>query len=339
MDFEKAKQLLPGYNNVKRKAAMEQRTKSAIAQLAEYGQDWENAESRLRDLLTLVPDDAIGNERLARSLFWQGKARDAYETLKKATKLDRENSKNNKTSEVFPAPEAIMAQYYEEFEGLQSENPEVWFRYALKTAPNDVRTRQAVAAWALRKGKPAVAKEQAAAAAHLNKDTISDLLFGLVAMSEKNWLEAEKRFERVLTRDPSNLAVKCNLARALVEQKDATKTQRAVEYAEALWRDAPSDPDVLSTLACIYFRRGQFDRAGLALDHVLKAAAGNLNPDMATYLAHVLCRQEKWREAQEILDGILANQREFSMRSEAETLYEKVSRAVRPQTSPCLTPP
>ena len=113
MDFDKAKQLLTTYTNTERKAAMEQQTLSGIAQVAEAREDWKEAETRLRDLLKVAPEDLLAHQRLAQSLFWQGKATDAYDVLKEAKQIDRANAKKNKTKEVFLTPEAIMAQYYE----------------------------------------------------------------------------------------------------------------------------------------------------------------------------------------------------------------------------------
>ena len=74
MDFDKAKQLLATYTNADRKGAMEQQMLSGIAQVAEVREDWKEAEARLRDLLKLAPEDLVAHQRLARSLFWQGKA-------------------------------------------------------------------------------------------------------------------------------------------------------------------------------------------------------------------------------------------------------------------------
>ena len=81
-------------------------------------------------------------------MFWQGKAAEAYDILKAAKKIDRENAKKNSGKEVFLTPEAIMAQYYEQFEGEKSDNPKIWFDAALKKAPEDLPTRQVVALWA-----------------------------------------------------------------------------------------------------------------------------------------------------------------------------------------------
>ena len=115
---------------------MEQQMLSGIAQVAEANEDWKEAEARLRDLLKLAPEDLVAHQRLARALFWQGKAKDAYDILKKAKEIDRENAKKNKTREVFLTPEAIMAQYYDQFEGPKSAtgNAEKWFKAALKKA-------------------------------------------------------------------------------------------------------------------------------------------------------------------------------------------------------------
>ncbi len=71
LDFDKAKQLLASYTNADRKAAMEQQTKSGIALLAESRQDWQTAETLLRDLLKVAPEDLVAHQRLARALFWQ----------------------------------------------------------------------------------------------------------------------------------------------------------------------------------------------------------------------------------------------------------------------------
>ena len=72
-DFEKAKQLLAKYTNADRKKAMEQQVMSGIAQVAEANEEWKAAESRLRELLKLVPEDLVVHQRLAHRC--SGKAR------------------------------------------------------------------------------------------------------------------------------------------------------------------------------------------------------------------------------------------------------------------------
>ncbi|MGO9109363.1 MAG: hypothetical protein ACLP9L_09030 [Thermoguttaceae bacterium] len=68
--------------------------------------------------MKLAPKDLVAHERLAQCLFWQAKPREAYEVLKKAKQIDRENAEKNATPEVFLTPEAIMAQFYERSEDM-----------------------------------------------------------------------------------------------------------------------------------------------------------------------------------------------------------------------------
>ena len=54
---------------------------------------------------------------------------------------------------------------------------------------------------------------------------------------------------------PNDFGARNNLALALVEQDDPAKKQRALDYAEANYRDNKDNPDALSTLGWVYFRR------------------------------------------------------------------------------------
>ena len=74
MDFEKAKQLLAGYNVAKRKKAKEVLAldaASGIARVAEIREDWPQAESCLREVWQLDPENVFTYQRLARALFRQ----------------------------------------------------------------------------------------------------------------------------------------------------------------------------------------------------------------------------------------------------------------------------
>ncbi len=95
-------------------------------------------------------ENLVAQQRLARALFQQGKAAEAYETLKKAKKIDRDIAKKQGTLESVLTPEAIMAQYFDQNGGPTSatEYVEKWFNAALKMAPNDLETRRVVALWA-----------------------------------------------------------------------------------------------------------------------------------------------------------------------------------------------
>ena len=257
MEFDKAKQLLAVYTNEKKKGTLESQMLSNIAQMAERcaqmaesraeGQeDWKEAESRLRDYLKLdtARESLWGHQHLARALFQQGKVAEAYEILKKAEQIDRDNVKKRKPpkEEVLTA-EAIMAQYFDQYGGPTS-NPEyvkTWFDAALKKAPNDIPTRQAAATWALNKGNIAFAKEQAEAILKIEVDPmyrakyrgskVGRELRGLIALWEEDWSTAEKNFEPVLAQSPDDFVARNNMALALVEQEDRKKKEQALQYA------------------------------------------------------------------------------------------------------------
>ena len=213
-------------------------------------------------------------------------------------------------------------------------------------SPNDLPTRQIVAVWALEKGKVAFAKEQAEDALRIeggglppgakkqSGSNVGHILRGLVALWEKDWVVAEENFQKVVEDSPLDFAARNNLALALVEQDDPAKKQRALEYAEANYRDHKDNPDALSTLGWVRFRRGEFDKAEAALNQSLKAAGGPTNTDTATYVAYVLDHQGKNRQAREILDDLLKTDRPFAMRPEARKLYEKLKSAGMAEIAP-----
>jgi tetratricopeptide (TPR) repeat protein len=339
LDFDKARQLAV-YASDARKAATEPQLLSGLAGVAEAHDDWAAAAARLQDLLRLGPQDPNLElrQRLARALFRQGSAQEAYSNLKVAKSLDRENALRNKTQEVVLTPEAIMGQYYEQYEGPGSVHSEVWFLSALKHAPNDLPTRRIVGVWALERGKLALAKEQAenaerieAADAKLDPQArkyrgsrVSGTLRGLVALWEKDWPAAEGRFQKIVNDSPTDFAARNGIALALAEQDDAVKKDKALTYAEANYRDNSDNPEASSTLAWVHFRRGEIDRAGMAIDRAVKAAGGTMSPDMATYQAHILHHRGRDQEAKAVLEDILRSDRPFAMRPEAQKLFEKV---------------
>jgi tetratricopeptide (TPR) repeat protein len=373
-NFKKVQQLLGKSADAEIKAALQPLACNGLAQVAEVQKDWKEAVAQLRALLTLAPEDLLVRQRLARCLFWQGLAADAYQVLKEAKEIDRANVKKSHAQEVFLTPEAIMGQYYVQYEGPDTGNAEKWFRSALQHAPNDRATRQVVALWALETGKIAFAKEQLDAAQLLpgespqrieaadndrapNPKSVapwgSSYLRGRVALWEKDWPAAEEHFKRALGGTPIDLLAQSDLALALeqddpaarqrawdyfltrnylalalVEQDDPAKKQQALDYAVSNVHVSKNRPDALSTLGWVRFRRNEFEQAQAALDQALKLSGGSANrADTSTYVAYLLDHQGKTGEAKDILDKLLKTDRPFSMRPEAQKLYEKVKNA------------
>jgi tetratricopeptide (TPR) repeat protein len=323
-----------------------------LALAAEASGQWKQAEARFREVLTAAPRDLAAHRHLARCLFWQLKVKDAYDVLKAAKRIDRESAAKPNETEQFLTPEAIMAQFYDQYEGdtkPQTGNAEMWFKAAVRNAPNDLATRQVVGNWALTKGKLPLAKEQADAALAIEESdsdrykesTVSHMLRGRVALWEKDWPAAEKQFEKVLNTSAKDFSGRNNMALALVEQTDPAKKLRARELAEANYRDNTQRVDAVSTLAWVFLRRNEFDQASVVIEHALKMAGGNLkNYDTLSYIiAYMLHHRERDWQAKELLGTILKSDRPFAMRPEAEKLFEIVKDAKKPEAAPAATKP
>ncbi len=343
MGYEKAYQLLAKYQGpAQRKEDLLHGALSGIAQVAEVRQNWHEAELRLRDLLKLAPTDVTAQQRLARALFWQGKAQETYDVLKAAKEIDRAEAKKHNQRESMLTPEAIMGKYYAEYEGPNSKTPPVWFKAAVEYAPKDLATRECVALWALDTGNVALAKEQANAILEIEKSDqrryagskTGHMLRGLVALWEKHWLDAEGDFETILLLDPTDYRAKNNLALALVQQADPAKQRKATDFAEENHKNYRTNPDVLSTLCWVYYCRNQNVLAETTLGQYLEAVGRDVrDPDTLTYFAHVIARQNKTWDAKNLLEMAMGTGRKFSMLPEAQRLYEKVKNAKKPESA------
>jgi len=349
MDYYKARQLLANMTG-EQKGDVEHQALSGIVRVAEVRQNWKEAESVLREMLRLYPEDTIAYQRLARALFRQGKGSEsaAYEALRKAKEIDLAVSRREKTREVVLTPEAIMAKYYDEIEGPKSTKPRIWFDAAVKNAPKDIPTRQAFATWALKRGDLATAKDQAEAILRIEESNpsrystsnVGHMLRGVVAMWERDWAEAEKDFNSILLVDPSNFGARNNLALVLVaeketdKQKETDKKRRARQLAEDNHHDYPKSPEALSTLAWVSFKLDDFDLASLAINEYFRAggkyvrADGELDADFCTCWAYMLDHQDKKPQAKELLEK-LKSVPAFLMKTEATELYDKLAKSTK----------
>lgn len=336
MDFEKATELLRTYANTDRKTDLEQQKFNGEIQLAETTENWKDAETHLRELAKAKADDFVVHQRLARSLCEQGKTVEAYEVLKKADKVGRDQAKGRRSP--FLAPETIVAMYSDH------ENAEQWFGVICRNDWDDLGTREVIFRWALEKGKIAIAQEQAEAVCKIEaadtsgpvrertRNGVQSLkLRGVLAFWQKNWPTAEDCFQQVIVENPNDEFARNNLALALAEQESPAKRQQALVCAEATFRDDSGNPETLATMGWVLYRDGKFDRAATFLGEALKTAGRMPDPDLATYAAHSLFHQDKKWEAKEILENALKADRAFAMKPEAQRLYEKVKDAKRPE--------
>jgi tetratricopeptide (TPR) repeat protein len=314
--FAKAKELLAGFDkSPNRKKIVEPRTIDGLASVAEARGKWVDAQAYLETLLTLLPkkDTPRPMQRLARALFQQKKATDALHKLQDAYAID---------SKSVARPEAILALLYHQcFE--DEKNAKLWMDIAVSKAPGDLRTQLTAAQWALEIGKIEEAQTHAAAAMGIDANSFdAKMLRGVVCLFQKDFEGAEKYFKDAHLQIPSSVPASNNLALALCEQKDTTKKQQAVQYAEANFRQNQQSVDAASTLGWVYYKNSNLEQAQQLLSSV--ARTGNLSQDTAYYLSQVLYDLGHKPEAKQFLEAMLKMKRPFSMRPDATKLLEKI---------------
>jgi len=106
--------------------------------------------------------------------------------------------------------------------------------------------------------------------------TMSGLI--LYAQGEKS--EARKRFERVLTLDPSAPIAANNLAWMLAESGE--NLQAALDLAQKASARMPESPEIADTLGWVYLKKSQPDLAVVAFERAVEREARN-----PTYLYHL----------------------------------------------------
>ena len=331
MDLDKARQLLASYTNIKRKPAIEQQTISGLALLAESRQDWKEAEKLLRGLLRACarrsadlsapgpsPVLARQGERGVRS-FEEGEANRSRKCRQESwqRKVPHSGSHLGKVllrvrGPAFPESGEMVP--------VRSEGSAGGLAYAPGRCP-----------WALDVDKIAFAKEQAEEVLRIEaadkllppaeqkypNSSVGSILRGEVALSERDWPMAEDIFRKLLLAKPKNFVARNNLALALIEQDDPAQMRRAVEYAESNFADNPKETDALITLGWIYCRWAVIDHPTFRLARSVKGKEGDVvNADTATRVAQALYDQGKKREAEVILEYLLKDDRQFSMRPE-----------------------
>jgi tetratricopeptide (TPR) repeat protein len=315
--FEKAQTLLAACQNVERKKIMEPQILSGLASVAEAREKWEEAQKDLESLLKLIPeakDQAMPLVRLARALFQQKKAAEAYNKLKDAYKADPTN---------VLTPEAALGRFYEQFG--DPENAKKWMATALTRYPEDLRTRLAVGQWALETGKLTEAETHATKAKQLSATSLEAMILrGIVALFKKDYATAEKEFTAAKITSPDNFAATNNLALALCEQKDDQKKRQAVENATTNFRQYPKNAEAASTLGWTLYKVGRLDEAEQAFRQA--AQSGNLSQDTAYYIAQISYDRVRKEEAKNLLDAALKGDRPFSMRPEALALQDKLNK-------------
>lgn len=311
MLFEKAQSLMAKFNtSKKRKEFLQLRIFGGMAAVNETRDRWADAQQYLIAALELDPKSSVLMQRLARSMFQQKKPDGALDMLRQAAAVD---------SEVL-TPEVILAQMYDQ--AGDKENAKQWLTAALKAAPTDIRTRLFAGQWNLERGDIEGAKDQAAAALRIDPKSIdAEILRGVISLFQKDYTAAERYFEAAHTQEPNNFAATNNLALALVEQEEAAKKQRALEYAQKNVQRYSQVAEAYSTYGWVLYNLGKLDQAERAFQAA--SSSGQIKPDTAYYYARLCRDQGREAMAKQLLDGALKSTGPFAMRHEAGVLMEQ----------------
>jgi tetratricopeptide (TPR) repeat protein len=286
---------------------------AGLAVIAERRGDWPAATACLSTWLESNPKDGPARLRLARALFRQAKGDSVLEELQRAVKDD---------SALAPAA-ILMAHFYSETGDVKKAGQ--WVEYAVKIAPRDPRTQMGAALHYLENDQVERARGHAEAAVRLDPGSLpTKEVRGLIAWHQKDYPDAERLFQEIVTQAPGNVAASCLLALALAEQPTAAKQSRALELAESLARRDSSSGPVLTALGWVYHKNGRSDDAERALRAALQS--GTAGSEAPYYLARVLSERGRKDDVGPLLKLSLETPGRFAFRNEAREWLGRVAR-------------
>jgi len=324
--FAKSLGLLRSFSaNQKRQRALSKRAYSGLAAVAEVREDWDTAKKYLAPLIKADPADASLVTRMARAVFQLGEQqssddaktrsrREAYQLLRELWTKD-----NSLTP-----PEITMGRLFENA-GLRANAKQMMSNVV--TQDQRIETQLAVASWAMDAGELDLAQQCASNALKANAQSVeAQLVSGLVARYDSDYLSARKAFEAAHLQSPSNLAAMLSLAVVLIEQPGNERI--ALEYAQmsvGIYSDLAqaSGREAAVTRAWILFRRSKPSEAQQAVKQALNA--GTVSAERSYYAALILLQQGgNWGTAKQLLQRALESNRAFPTRPKAEQLLARL---------------
>jgi tetratricopeptide (TPR) repeat protein len=328
--FEKAQSLLPKLASVKRKKAIEPQVLNGLAETCRAWGDFAGTQKYLEAWLRIDEKNTMALEKLGVCLLEQNKEQEALEQLVKAVKIDEEKPAevNGKPRQKLMSPEGTLAAFYAG-KNKQKE-AEKWMTAAVNARPKDLATRVLATRWALGNNNLADAKKNADLALRCEPEQSLDALIlrGAIALFEKDYASAEKYFQAALLQSPKLFAASNNLALALVEQNSDEKKRRALEYAEDNARQhqkTQNGPEAFSTYGWVLYKLGNIDEADKALKASISSSP-SVTPDTAYYMARVLSKRARDKEARRYLEEALKSTAPFANRSDAQKLLEELKK-------------
>ena len=308
--FEHGLKLAEDYSGPqRRKKDLTARAHAGAAAVFEKRQQLKEARPHLEAWAKLEPEKSAPHQRLARALFEAGSRKEAYAELQLAAKADK----------TILQPEIMLASFYHV--AGDKTKAEEWIKAASKRSKSTL-TEVSVAQllWQMGQNKDAQAHAESAVRAEPSNFD-ANMIRGMIARMVKDYDTAQRYFERAHLISPSNTQPLRLLALVLIEQKDDAAKKRALEYAEALVR-AGRSIESASTLGWVQYKLGRNTEAERTFSPVF--AAGQMNPEVAYFAAHVARDQGRTDVASKLLDFAVSTDQPFAYRDDAEKLKSKV---------------
>lgn len=324
--YDRAMALIEKFNeNPKRKRNFQIATRGGRAGIYERRRDWTVAESDLRELISIDPDNAGAHYRLGRALFMQKKYPDGYKEF--------ETARDKDTNKTLPSPDVSAALMYDQLaqaaEGSEAgefqKKAQQFFDRALSGNKNDPATLVAYGQWLIKNGKIEQADAVLAEARKANPEVLNILvLSGITARMKKDLKPAEDLFMEALRISPANTDTLNQLALLLIDQADPGKRQRALEFAGINSRLNNESADAQVTLAWVLYQLNRNAEAEQALRNGIQMGS-NLSPD-SRYLVAKMLTDRNPTAAKQLLQEALDNDNGliFVNRQEAKAMLDSM---------------
>ena len=282
-------------NNPRRKSALERNALIAMSEIAAQRNQWSQTVARSRALLKLDPKSVRGQSHLARALFHQGKAGEAYAALQ----VMREQNPG------VLLPEITMGLLYEELvangDTAKRENARRAMEAAVKAAPKDLAVRLIVAQWALDACLLTLSKANAQAALTIDPDSPeAHALIGIIARHEGEHSLAIASFQTALKEQPLRGDLATQLALAYLATGQMTTAQRYAQLAIRLASEKRTSAQAYTVLATAFHQQQKAPEANAALAQALTAP---LDGEFALLAATLLVGQKQTQQAITLLSA------------------------------------
>ena len=324
---------------VRESAATDPRVLNLLGQAQSAAGQRAQAVSTFRLLADRIPDTPQNRHQLGRQFEQAGSARDAVNQYRRALELDETHPETLRTWAVLelregrPEEALRLARRLQQHEGsvaaggfviegavhARAERNEAALTAYARAYELDPSVSNAMA---LAQAQLGVGQAQQAATTltdHLEQrpdDNLVRFRLAEILIQLDRFDAAIEQYEDLVGLFPENVTILNNLAYLYQEQDDP----RALEYAERAYAVGPENPAVSGTLGWILVNRGDLQR-GLPLLEVARAGLPD-DPDLSYRYAAALVKADRPEAARDQLGALLAAERDFRNRSNAENLLE-----------------